>query len=243
MLENGRLDWHHVRVPDAPETYETLVAQGREIHPDIRVGRPGKGWAYWPLFPIAQVLRLRWRITVHGAEHVAPGPAILVGNHLKAMDPIWVGVSNRWRLVFYAKADLWRSPGAPFFWMTGQIPIQRGDEASSKWGLAMSSHVLGFGEKLCLYPESTRSPDGRTLHRLHRRILVPVVQANPTVPVHAMSIAYLGRRHGREQVELRFSPALPIDADAMSANEITDTVTQAILDLGGMPYVHSFARY
>ena len=47
----------------------------------------------------------------------------------------------------------------------------------------------------------------------------------------------------REQVQLRFSPALPLDVDTMSANEITDSVTQTLLDLGGMPYVHSFARF
>jgi 1-acyl-sn-glycerol-3-phosphate acyltransferase len=230
------------RVSAAPDTYEALVEEGQAIHADIAVGHPGQGWMYWPFYTASQALRARWDIRVTGAENVGDGPAILVGNHLRAIDPLMVGMTNRWRLVFFAKADLWESKGAPFFHMTGQIPIRRGDEASTKWGLAMSAHVLEFGNKLCLYPESTRSPDGKSMHRLHRRVLVPVLQANPDVPVHAMTIAYLGKRRGRERVDLRFSPALPLDVETMSANELTETMTQALLDLGGMPYVHQFGR-
>ncbi len=243
LLEIADPAWHHVRVRTAPDSYLALVEEGRNIHPEIEIGKPGQGWAYWTLHPIAQLLRVKWDIGVTGAEHVNDGPAILVGNHLRAMDPIIVGMASRWRLVFFAKADLWDSRGAPFFWMTGQIPIRRGDEASTKWGLAMSSYALSFGNKLCLYPEATRSPDGNSLHRLHRRVLVPVLQANPDVPVHAMTIAYLGKRSGRERIDLRFSPALPLDAAEMSPNALTDTVTHALLDLGGMPYVHQFAPH
>lgn len=223
-------------------SYDDLLDQARTIYRGIRVGRPGISRGYWPLYIPAQLLRARWRVEVSGAEHVAPGPAILVGNHLSLLDPVLVGVSNRWRLTFFTKIEVFEKPGAFFFRWTGQIPLRRGDEASTKWALEMSTQVVRLGNKLAVYPEGTRSDDGRTMHRLHRRVLVPVLQASPGIPVHAMSIAYPGRRHGRRLVELRFSPALCLDPDTMTPDDLTQAVTQALLELGGMPYVHRFGR-
>ena len=225
-----------------PGSYDEALARGRQIYRPTKIGRPGRGWAYWPLFVLAQALRLRWRIRATGAAQIAPGPAILVGNHLSLMDPIVVGVAHRFRLTFFTKVEVFRAPGAVFFRMTGQIPLVRGDEESTNWALAMSSYALAEGNKLALYPEGTRSPDGRSLHRLHRRILVPVLQANPGIPVHAMTVAYPGTRRGRRTVDVRFSAPLDIDVTAMSSNAITDAVRDALLDLGGMPYTHAFGR-
>lgn len=224
------------------DTYAALIDEARSIYPGIRVGRPGRARPYWWIYPPAQALRLRYAITVSGGAHVAPGPAILVGNHLSLMDPVLVGVSNRWRLTFFTKIEVFEKPGAAFFRGTGQIPLRRGDEASTRWALAMSEEALVRGGKLAIYPEGTRSPDGVSMHRLHRRVLVPILQANPGIPVHAMSIAYPGRRGWRQTVDIRLSAPLALDADAMSSNELTEAVTQALLDLGGMPYVPRFAQ-
>jgi 1-acyl-sn-glycerol-3-phosphate acyltransferase len=225
-----------------PATYAAVLARGRQVNDGIRIGRPGRSRAYWPLYAIAQGLRLRYAIRVHGRHHVAPGPAILIGNHLSMTDPVLVGVTNRWRMAFFTKIEAYRGPSAWFLCSAGQIPLRRGDEESTRWALDMSHEVLGLGTKLCVYPEGTRSPDGVTLHRLHRRVLVPILQANPDVPVHAMVIGYGRRRRGRIPVELRFSPALDIDATVMSANEVTDAVRDALLTLGGMPYFPAFAQ-
>lgn len=223
-------------------SYASLLDQARAIYPGIRVGRPGRARPYWWIYPPAQALRAKYAISVQGAHHVAPGPAILIGNHLSLLDPVLVGVSNRWRLTFFTKVEVFERPGAAFFRGTGQIPLRRGDEASTKWALAMSEHALDRRGKLAVYPEGTRSPDGVSMHRLHRRVLVPVLQANPGIPVHAMSIAYPASRGWRQRVDLRFSPPLALDVESMSANELTEAVTQALLSLGGMPYVHRFGQ-
>jgi len=90
--------------------------------------------------------------------------------------------------------------------------------------------------------DPTRSPDGHSLHRLHKRILVPVLQSNPDVPVHAITTAYPGRRLWRRRVEIRLSPPLTLEARTMSADQLTDAVRDALLALGGMPYVDTYAR-
>lgn len=225
----------------SPE-YEAVLARGREVHPGVHLGRPGRGWAYWPMYVIAQLVRLRYRIRVTGSSQVSAGPAILIGNHISAMDPVMVGVGRVGHLAFFTKVEAYESRGGWFFGGVGQIPLRRGDEESTTWALQMSAEVVRMGTKLGLYPEGTRSPDGRTMHRLHRRVLVPILQANPRVPVHVMSIAYPGRRRGREVVDLRFSPALDLDATRQTPDELTDAVTTALRDLGGMPYVHAFGR-
>lgn len=98
------------------------------------------------------------------------------------------------------------------------------------------------GPQTVRLPGSHPLPDGVSLHRLHRRVLVPILQANPQVPVHAMSIGYTSGSMGRTRVDLRFTPPLALDSESMSPNELTDAVRDAILDLGGMPYVHQFGR-
>ncbi|MBI1352599.1 MAG: hypothetical protein GC156_15975 [Actinomycetales bacterium] len=222
--------------------FSDLIEEGRRIHDGVRVGRPGRGPVYWLLFPLAQVLRLRFRVTVTGRTQVAPGPSILVGNHLSMMDPVLVGLANPWRLVFFTKIEAYRGASGVFLRMVGQIPLRRGDEESTRWALRMSNAVLGEGRKIGIYPEGTRSPDRRTLHRLHRRVLVPIIAANPGVPVHAMTVAYGTPRRGRIPVDLRFSEALPLDAESLSAGELTEAVTQALIDLGDLPYVPTSAQ-
>jgi hypothetical protein len=165
----------------------------------------------------------------------------LVGNHLSLLDPVLVGLSNRFRVTFFTKVEVFERVGAIFFRWTGQIPIRRGDEASTKWALEIAADAVARGSKLSIYPEGTRSADGVTLHRLHRRVLIPVLQSNATVPIHAMTIAYTDKSLWRRNVEIRFSECLTINRED-SADTITQMVTDALIELGGMPYVHTFSR-
>ncbi len=222
--------------------YDQLLAEGRRIHGGIDAGRPGRGRGYWPFWLPAQALRARFRVEVVGREHIAPGPAILIGNHISMLDPVIAGFTSRWRLVFFTKIEAYRGAIGVFLRTVGQIPLKRGDEESTRWALAMSHQVLIQGRKLGIYPEGTRSPDGHSLHRLHRRVLVPILEANPGVPVHAMTVSYGSPRHGRVPVRLAYSPALPLDPSTMSASDLTDAVTTALRETGGMPYVHAFGQ-
>lgn len=222
--------------------YDALLQRGRTLCAPTRIGRPGHGWAYWPLYLLSQVLRVRWDITVSGAAAIAPGPAILIGNHLALTDPLIAGMSLRRRLTFFTKMEAFEGAAGSVFRGIGQIPLRRGDEEVTQWALAIAAAILDDGGVLGVYPEGTRSPDGVSLHRLHRRVLVPILQGSPGVPVHVMAVTYPGRRRGRVHVDLRLSPALELDTDAMTADEVTDAVRDALLAAGGMPYVHAFGR-
>jgi len=225
-----------------PGHYDELLARGREIYPGMRIGRPGRARTYFTTITLMRLLRIRWSVKVTGSSNVAPGPAILVGNHVSAMDPVAAVIKHWWRVTAFAKVEVFENRGAIFFRWMGQIPLRRGDETSTRWALDMAASTLADGNKLGLYPEGTRSPDKKSLHKLHRRILIPVFQTSPDVPVHAIATTYLGTRFGRHRVRVHISPRLPIDVATMHPNEIVDVVTGALLEAGGMPYVDSFAR-
>ncbi len=225
-----------------PADYQAALAEGRVLYPGVRIGRPGRARTYWATIAAMRVLRLRWSVRATGSQNVTPGAAILVGNHVSAMDPVAAVISHWWRVTAFTKVEVFERRGAVFFRLMGQIPLRRGDEESTRWALDMARRTLDDGGKLGLYPEGTRSPDHKSLHRLHKRILIPVIQGNPDVPVHAITTTYLGSKRGRRQVEIALSPALPIDARTMDADEIVTILRDAILALGGMPFVDAYAR-
>jgi 1-acyl-sn-glycerol-3-phosphate acyltransferase len=221
-------------------TTRELARTARGVFAPRRVGRPGHGAGYWPLFAAAQLLRVHWSVRLTGRQALATGPAILVGNHLNAIDPAILGISLARRQVFIAKAEAYDGPAGIVLRSTGQIPLIRGDEPSTRWALAASAAVLSEGRVLCVYPEATRSPDGVSLHRLHRRVLLPLIESSPGVPIHAVSIGYSPARFRRTRVELRMSGPLPIDLATMTAEQVTCCVRDALLAIGGMPYVDRF---
>ena len=189
-----------------------------------------------------RLLNFKWSVTVTGAENVACGPAILVGNHVDAMDPVAIVMKQWWRVTAFAKVEVFENRGAVFFRWMGQIPLRRGDEKSTRWALDMAARVLDDGSMLGLYPEGTRSPDKKSLHKLHRRILIPIFKSHPEVPVHAITTTYGAKKFGRQRVCVHLSKRLPIDVSSMSAAHIVDVIKNEILTAGGMAYVDAFAR-
>jgi 1-acyl-sn-glycerol-3-phosphate acyltransferase len=189
-----------------------------------------------------RVLRARYKIDVDGAEHVPRGPAILVANHVAAADPLVVVMSGWWRVTAFTKIEWFESGAAPFFRWMGQIPLRRGDQAATDWAIDMASSALACGGKIGLYPEGTRSPDPTKLHRLHGRVLIPVLRANLDVPTHAVTTTYQRLSALRTQVRIRISPRLPLHPLTMTPDAILTTVRDALLALGGQTYVDISAR-
>lgn len=222
--------------------YSTALLQGGALYPGVRIGRPGRARTYWLTIAAMRVLRARWKIEVEGAEHVRPGAGILVANHLSAMDPVMVVMSAWWRVTAFAKVEVFENRGAIFFRLMGQIPLRRGDEESTRWALDMAARTLADGGKVGLYPEGTRSPDPTRMHRLHKRVLIPVLKNNPDVPVYAATTEYRKRGRRRTRVTLRISPPLDLDPRTMSADELTVIIRDALLELGGQTYVDEYAR-
>lgn len=223
--------------------YDALLAEGQRLYPGTRIGRPGRARTYWPTIAAMRLLRLRWAINIDGADSVAPGPAILIGNHVAFLDPVCLVMTQWWRVSAFTKLEWFEHRGSLFFRLMGQIPLRRGDTASTDWAMQMSRHALGDGGRIGLYPEGTRSPDPGVLHKLHKRIMIPLLQANPDVPVHVVTTVY--EYHPpphRIQVHVRLSDPLPVDARTMGADELTGIVRNSLLALGGQTYVDAYAQ-
>jgi 1-acyl-sn-glycerol-3-phosphate acyltransferase len=226
----------------APESYEALLARSGDLFPGLRIGRPGRARTYWATTTAMRLLRAKWRVEIEGAEHVAPGPSILIANHVAAADPLVVVMSTRWRVTAFTKAEWFHGPVAPFFRLMGQIPLRRGEPAATDWAIEMASAALRDGGKIGVYPEGTRSPDPTKLHRLHGRVLIPVLRANPDVPAYAVTTAYTDRPRRRTRVQLRISPRLPLEPATMAPEEILTVVRENLLRLGGQTYVDASAH-
>jgi 1-acyl-sn-glycerol-3-phosphate acyltransferase len=188
-----------------------------------------------------QVLRAKVKVDIEGKDNVAPGAAILVGNHLSTYDPIVAVMSTWWRVTAFTKAEWFEGRSAVFFRWMGQIPLRRGDEASTEWCLDMAARTLADGNRVGIYPEGTRGPDPTSLYRLHQRVLVPLMQANPDVPVHAIATTYDDTSGARTLARVRLSERLPVDPRTMSGDEMTTVIRDALVEHGKLGYVDQYA--
>lgn len=228
------------------QDYGTLLAEARALYPGVRIGRPGRARTYWATIAAMRVLRLRWAVRIEGSGRVASGPAVLIGNHVNALDPACVVIATWWRCSAFTKIEMFEHRGSLFFRLMGQIPLRRGDAASTDWAMRMSRHALGSSGgvgRIALYPEGTRSPDPRVLHKLHKRIMIPLLQANPDVPVHVVTMQYENRPFPRRiRAEVRVSEPLPLAPRTMTPDEMTTIVRDAMLALGGQTYEDTYAQ-
>jgi 1-acyl-sn-glycerol-3-phosphate acyltransferase len=222
--------------------YDALLEQGKPLYPGTRIGRPGVSKLYWLTIAVLRVIRLHLRVEMAGTEHLRRGtPAIIVANHVSAWDPVCVVMSGWWRVTAFTKAEYFSGRGAFFFRWMGQIPLRRGDAESTTWAMRMSQEALAAGGMIGIYPEGTRSPDGR-LHKFHKRVLIPLLQANPDVAVHVAAVAYDKRSGRRTRVTGRISAPIPLDIRNATPDELTRILTQAMIETGGQEYVDEYAQ-
>ena len=125
---------------------------------------------YWFLkwIAIGPVLRVVFRPHVSGSENVPEeGPAILASNHLSYADWLFMPLTLSRRVTFVAKAEYFNSPGIKgwfqqkFFSGAGQVPIDRTSASAAEDAIQTGLRILRDGQILGIYPEGTRSPDGR----------------------------------------------------------------------------------
>jgi 1-acyl-sn-glycerol-3-phosphate acyltransferase len=204
--------------------------------------------AYWILkIVLTPLLRVVFRVRTEGTQNVPrSGPVILASNHQSFIDSIFLPLSVRRRVTFVAKAEYFESwKTAWFFRAVGMIPLKRGGGSASERALIAAREVLEGGGVLGIYPEGTRSPDGR-LYKGHtgvarlcqqtRASVVPVAQFG-TVDVQP-----IGARFPRlfRRVELKLGEPLTCPADG-DLREFTDELMAAIQKLSGQEMVHSYA--
>ena len=125
---------------------------------------------YWflKIVVLGPIMRLLFRPQVEGAEHIpTDGAAILASNHLSFSDSIFLPLMVERRITFLAKADYFTGEGikgrltAAFFKAMGQVPVDRSGGKASDAALNSGLRILRRGDLLGIYPEGTRSPDGR----------------------------------------------------------------------------------
>ena len=213
--------------------------------------------AYWVLKGLlSPIFLLLWRIKVEGREHVpAKGPVILAPNHTTFLDSMFMPLVLRRRVTFVAKAEYFQSwKTAWFFRAVGQIPMRREGGNASERALAAARDVLAEGKVLGIYPEGTRSPDGR-LYRGHTGVarlalgcgvpLVPVALVGTTAVQHPGS----NLPHPFKKVTVRFGKPLDLsrfgeggDADPMALRAVTDELMFEIRSLSGQEYVDRYSK-
>jgi 1-acyl-sn-glycerol-3-phosphate acyltransferase len=139
---------------------------------------------------VPPLMRAVWRPTVIGAEHVpASGGVILASNHLSFVDSVAIPAVVKRRVVFLTKSDYFTGSGVKgfasraFFEGLGMLPVDRDDGKAAIESLQTALEVLGRGDAFGIYPEGTRSRDGR-LYRGRTGVAHLALTAGvPVVPV------------------------------------------------------------
>jgi 1-acyl-sn-glycerol-3-phosphate acyltransferase len=214
---------------------------------------------YWVLkwFAIGPLVRLLFRPWIEGEEHLpAAGPAIVVSNHISAGDTFLLPAMIKRRLTFPAKAELFRGRGvrgritAWFLMGIGQLPMDRSGGRASATSMDGVLEVLTKGDLLGIYPEGTRSPDGR-LHKGKTGVARLVLKAGvPVIPVAMINTEFVpsrlpkiktihrpGIRIGKPMDFSRYASA---GTDRAVLRYVTDEIMNAVMELSGQEYVDAY---
>ncbi len=215
---------------------------------------------YWLLkwVFIGPLLRMVFRPRVEGAESVPEeGPAILASNHLSYADWLFMPLTLARRVTFVAKAEYFTGKGLKgwlqrgFFSGAGQVPIDRSSGSAAEGALLSAKKILGRGELFGIYPEGTRSHDGKLYRgktgvaRLALETGVPVI---PVAVVGTDVVAPPGKKFGsftrplvRFGKPLDFSRYEGLESDRYILRSVTDEIMYEIMQLSGQEYVDLYA--
>jgi 1-acyl-sn-glycerol-3-phosphate acyltransferase len=201
---------------------------------------------------IGPLLRGLWRVKATGVENVPrTGPAILASNHLSYMDHYFLPAVVPRQIFFISKAQHFDVPVQRWlFEQWGVIPLKRGEGDNEAF--ARSLQLLSEGKLFGIYPEGTRSTDGR-LHKgrtgVARLALMAKVPILPVGMVGTDKVLPKGRNVPKlRKVEahigkpLDFSQHFGMENDRKVTRDITDQVMLAIRDLSGQEYVHEYMQ-
>lgn len=215
---------------------------------------------YWFLktILIGPLVRVIFRPWTEGTEHIPQtGGVIFASNHLSFSDSIFLPLMVPRRMTFPAKMEYFTGTGVKgwltksFFTGVGQIPIDRSGGQASMAALNSGLRVLRRGEVFGIYPEGTRSPDGRLykgktgVARLALEAGVPVIpvamigtdKAQPTGRV-IPTLHRVGIRFG---APLDFSRYDGMAEDRYVLRSITDEIMYELMHLSGQEYVDEYA--
>jgi 1-acyl-sn-glycerol-3-phosphate acyltransferase len=214
-------------------------------------------WLFKYVF-MGPLLALLGRPKVQGLEHVPDsGAVILASNHLAVADSFYLCLVVKRRITYLAKAEYFTGAGVKgwftrwFYTAAGQVPIDRTDADAAQSALTTAERILGQGKLLGMYPEGTRSPDGRLykgktgMARLALETGVPVI---PVAMIGTDSVNPPGTkmwRFGRVTVKfgepLDFSRFEGLAGNRFIERAVIDEVVYELMQLSGQEYVDLYA--
>lgn len=209
-------------------------------------------------FVLGPLLRFIFRPWVRGVENVpSSGAAILASNHLSFSDSIFLPLQCPRPVVFLAKSEYFTGRGLKgflvktFFKATGQLPIDRSGGKASEAALNTGLGVLEQGQLLGIYPEGTRSPDGRLyrgrtgIARMALEAKVPVI---PVAMIDTEKVQPIGKRLPRVRrvgivygKPLDFSRFDGMEGDRIVLRAVTDEIIYELKKISGQEYVDQYA--
>lgn len=217
---------------------------------------------YWVTkYTLGISLKIIFRPWSRGRRNVPRrGPVILASNHLSFADHFFGPLPLPRQVVFLAKAEYFTGRGLrgllskAFFSSTGQIPIDRSGGEASERALKSGLRVLAEGKVLGIYPEGTRSPDGRLYKGRTGVARLALESRAPVVPCAMIdTFAFLPPGTFRPKLSIRpgvifgkpldFSRYYGRETDREALRAVTDEIMQAIRDLSGQEYVEMYAKH
>lgn len=195
---------------------------------------------------------------MEGAEHLpATGPVIIAGNHLTVVDSFFLVLVAKRRVTFIAKSEYFSGGGLKgalirwFYSSAGQVPVDRSGGGAGDSALDAARKILADNGIWAIYPEGTRSPDGRLYKGKTGMARVALETGAPVVPVVMFGTEKfnpVGTRMWRPaKIVVKFGE--PIDfsryhehaSSRAVVRSATDEVMYALMELSGQEYVDIYA--
>ncbi|WP_328428927.1 lysophospholipid acyltransferase family protein [Streptomyces sp. NBC_00443] len=207
---------------------------------------------------LGPIMRLMFRPQVEGAEHIpGDGPVILAGNHLTFIDSMILPLVCDRQVLFIGKDEYVTGKGvkgrlmAWFFTGVGMIPVDRDGGRGGVAALMTGRRILEEGNVFGIYPEGTRSPDGRLYRGRTGIARLTLMTGAPVVPFAMIGTDKIqpggaGMPRPRK-VTVRFGEAMEfsryegMDRDRYVLRAVTDSVMAEVMRLSGQEYVDMYA--
>ncbi|WP_431711655.1 lysophospholipid acyltransferase family protein [Glutamicibacter uratoxydans] len=209
-------------------------------------------------FAVRPLLKIFFKIDLQGLDNIPEqGAAILASNHLSVSDSVFLPAVLERPVIFLAKDEYFNGKGlkgrftAWFFRNINQLPMDRSGGAKSAQSLASANRALSEGKILGIYPEGTRSPDGR-LYRAKLGVAKLALETGASVIPVAMidthKVQPIGRRIPRPgRIGIRIGEPLDFSAyagaqkDSQVLRKVADEIRESIQKLSGQQYVDVYA--
>jgi 1-acyl-sn-glycerol-3-phosphate acyltransferase len=216
---------------------------------------------YWLLkyIVLGPILKLIFRPHVEGRDLVPnQGPAIIASNHLSFCDSIFMPLVVRRKITFVAKAEYFTGTGIKgffiklFFTSTGTIPVDRSGGRAAQAAMDTGLRILREGDLFGIYPEGTRSPDGRLYRGKTGVARLALESGAPVVPVVMLNsdeiqptgqiIPNVKRVRIRFGAPIDFSRYAGMAGDRFVERAVTDEIMYELMELSGREYVDMYAQ-